>query len=352
MRAFVDDATANLRRLRRAELVVPDVQPTWRSRWQRLLFGFTLPFVIGNACLSDPALGRRARRVLGLQAVVAALLGCLWFWLIDVDDFVQEKDGFRLSLSNGSTGIIAFLTALSLTEWLVIALSREFHDEIGAGAARLLAVPPDEEVTAPRVRLNLGWVWLKLRRRIQGVVVMIISIAPALFLALGLLLVLLPFFGSAINVGINLLSAMILFYWVAVVALGKTSWAWRTPPDRDPLPLLVLSSLSARSPLFAPLRVWELLLRKAMALIVRPARLLELCAWEGAGLAGARLLMTIPVAYVVARPFFPVASTILLHARAPGVFVPAGEAQLPTASIEPVPTAATPTPTPTPMTTE
>jgi hypothetical protein len=43
VRAFVDDATANLRRLRRAELVVPEVQATWRSRWQRLLFGFTLP---------------------------------------------------------------------------------------------------------------------------------------------------------------------------------------------------------------------------------------------------------------------------------------------------------------------
>ena len=146
-----------------------------------------------------------------------------------------------------------------------------------------------------------------------------------------------------------------IFYWVAVVALGKTSWAWRAPPDRDPLPLLALSTVAARSPLLAPFRVWELLLRKAMALIVRPARLLELCAWEGAGLAGARLLMTMPVAYIVARPFFPVASTILLHARAPGVFVPAGDTpQLPPESAGPATQATTTmtTPTTTPMTTE
>lgn len=321
MRSYVDDARDHLVRLRRAQVVVPTAAPTWRSRWQRLLFGLTLPFVIGNACLTHPELGPKARRTLLAQAGIAALFGVFWYFVFDVKS-IDLGNGGRLTFGDGATGIVAFVGALSLTEWLVIALSRELHDDIGVGVARLLGVPPDEEVVDPRVRLNLPWLFTKMRRRIQGAFVMFVSVVPAVIVVGVACAPLIPAIGDGISLVLNLIASLIIFYWIAVVALGKTSWAWRSDPDRDPAPLRALDFVGGASGALFVFRWWSRTLRRTMAMMVRPARLLESCPWEMAGVAVARLLMSLPVTWIVVRPFFPVASTLVLQARAPQVFAP------------------------------
>ncbi len=346
MRSYVDDARRSVVHLRTGTLHVPTVEATLRNRWRRFLFGFTLPFVLANRCLHHAELGPRAQRVLLAQVVIAAVLGIAWYVLVDFEDIKIGENG-HISMTDGATGIAAFIGALAITEWLVIALSRELHDQIGADVARLVGVEPDEDVVDPRVRVNLRWIATKMRRRLQGVLVMGVTLIPFIVVVGSVLVVAVPFFGDAINVGINAAAALVIYYWVAVIALGKTSWAWRQAPDRDPLPLHVLTTLGARSRVLFPFRMWAWSLRKSMAMLVRPARLLESCGAEGAGLALARVMMGLPLVYVVARPFFPVASTVLLQARAPQLFIAAP----PETTTDPTTTDPTTTTTTEPVTT-
>ncbi len=316
-------------------------QRAWRHRFRRFLFGFTLPFVIGNACLHHPLLGPPAQKILRRQAVITFVVGVLWFWLVDFED-IHFDNGGTISISSGATGLAAFLGALAVVEWCVIALSREHHDKIGADVARLLGIPPDEDVVDPRIRLNATWMWTKLKRRAQGVLVMLVSVAPSVVVAAFFLLLIVPFLDELGGLLLNVVVALVIYYWIAVIAIGKTSWAWRHDIDREPLPLRIITVVGARSRWLLPFRLWAWSLRKSMALIVRPARHLEHLPWEGAGLALARVVMGFPVVYVVMRPFFPVAATLLLTARAPHLFDNNDAVPVPPAASLPVPFAAGP----------
>jgi hypothetical protein len=59
------------------------------------------------------------------------------------------------------------------------------------------------------------------------------------------------------------------------------------------------------------------MLRGAVGLVRRPAALAERCPWETAGFALARIVLSLPVLYLLARPLVPVAATLVVAARAP-----------------------------------
>lgn len=360
----VGDLRDALARLRRGEVVVPPVASTWRSRWQRFLFGLSAPFVLGNLAVRDDELKAPTLRVLLMQASAAAALGVLWLAGADrasrgaeaaLRDAVSGVEGakvqFGFTLESPLEFAAAFVGALALTEWLVIALSREWHDLIGVWVSQRAGVPPDEDIAVARVRLNGRWLWMKTKRRVQSVFVTLTSLVPLLVFGVPVWLTLAAVSDAVAGAVVTGVVTLVFWYWVSVIALGKTSWAWRNDVDVDPVYLRGLDRVAGASWLFFPFRIWAWALRKAMALVVRPARLLEHCAWEAFGLGAARAIMSVPLAYVVVRPFFPVAATLVLQARAPHAFVAPTPPTEPTEPTEPTATTTTTAP-PATMTTE
>ncbi len=289
--------------------------------------------MLGNLAVRDGELKQPTLRVLVAQACVAALLGVLWLAGADrasrgaevaLRDALSGVEGakvqFGFTLETPVEFVAAFVGALALTEWLVIALSREWHDLISVWVSQRAGVPPDEEIAVARVRLNARWVWMKTKRRVQSVFVTLASVLPLLALGVPVWLTLAAVNDALAGAVITGLVTLVFWYWVSVIALGKTSWAWRADVDVDPVYLRALDRVGRATWLLWPFRVWAWALRKAMALVVRPARLLEHCAWEAFGLGAARVIMSVPLADIVVRPFFPVAATLVLQARAPHVF--------------------------------
>ncbi len=203
--------------------------------------------------------------------------------------------------------LAALFSTLQVVQWIVIALSRDFHDAFSLRTSQLAGVPPEDEPLTPRVRFNGAWLRNKLKRRWRGLVVFAMGV-PLLWLV--------RFLPGGSYVFPVLLSVWGV-WWAVVFTAAKSARAWGDASPREPWFLRGWSWLAARIP---PLRwalprayvsAWTTFTRPVFS----PVACVERQPWVFGGLAVARALAMLPLVKCFLRPFIPVASAHLLDAR-------------------------------------
>lgn len=203
----------------------------------------------------------------------------------------------------------ALFAALQLAQWVVIALSRDYHDAISRKASLLTGLEPEDEEFPPRVRLNMVWLRKKLKRRWRSFLLLMVGV-PAL------VLITLPFMCASRIVFTALFTAWGAWWWVVFTA-AKSARAWEPSagPTRPPWFLRVWTVLTTRVPGFR----WGALQRYGASWgrrteeVFAPISSTERHPWVFAGLAVVRFLGSFPPMKFFVRPLIPVASAHLLE---------------------------------------
>jgi hypothetical protein len=192
-------------------------------------------------------------------------------------------------------------------QWLVVALTRDWDDQLSARIAEVAGAPVEEAPARPRVRLDLRWVWRKLKRRIWAGLAML----PG-FVVIGA--VVRPLSGTWLEAPLSTaLGAAWTFYWWTVGTTSKTASAWANEATaRPPFFLRGVLRLTER---WAPVRwigrLWASFTRR----LYPPAEALEGCPRELAGLSLARLIGGLPLVSLSLRAVVPVAGALLMAGR-------------------------------------
>jgi hypothetical protein len=268
--------------------------PPDATRARRFLYGFTLPVAVLRATWRDVSARARWREVTFWQVGTLAL-----FALSGALFFAQDWRGGRPTFAHVAEGLASWYAFVSVVEWIIIAVSREFHDHVAHHAALATGLASVEPLPA-RLRAPFGWTWMKLKRTVRNVLLVAIG-APLFAVAL-----LIPRVGESIY---GALLAVWTAYWAAVFAIGNAPEAWEHPPPREPWFLR-----GARRATRVPVVGW--LLRPYVATVAWMTRSVasachafEHAPYEATGLALARAVASIPGVYLFARPAFPVAAS-------------------------------------------
>jgi hypothetical protein len=210
--------------------------------------------------------------------------------------------------------------ALQVAQWVVIALSRDYHDAISRDASLLTGVTPEDEEVTPRVRVDFAWMRKKVQRRWRAFLLFAVGL-PVLWLFT------VPFFCSS-TLSSVLTTAWAAWWWVVFTA-AKSSRAWDVPPTtpRPPWFLRGWTWLTTSVPGFR----WGFLQRygafwtRRTQEVTAPIATAERHPWAFAGLALVRFLGALPPMKFFLRPLIPVASAHLLavEAEARAAMVPA-----------------------------
>jgi hypothetical protein len=224
--------------------------------------------------------------------------------------------------------------------WCVVALSRDYHDAIGREASLRLELPPEDPPVSPRVRLNVGWVKTRIKRRLRGFLLFTLGAPPLWALSF---FVVLPLVGinylwdvfdtsAVISRLYGLLAAAWGGYWLMVFTTAKTQLAWADERDApEPWFLRLWGGLIRRLPAaFAWLprgygQAWRSMSRSVFS----PASCYERAPYELGGLAALRLLGSVPGLYPFVRPLVPVAAAMLVKRHCPPPAPAAGDARPP-----------------------
>jgi hypothetical protein len=270
--------------------------PPHDARARRFLWGFALPFGVLRAVLRDPAMRKRWLEVTSAQVGIIAVLS---FFAVRFSD---------ASIHHIAAMLATIYSVVCVVEWIVIAFSREYHDDLSRMAAYATSVPGEPPLPHhPRVHIDIKWLWKKLKRRIRGFA-LIASGAPLLAWVLFV-----PHVGDAIYA---VLAALWAFYWLSVFALGATPLAWdERPPVRAPWFLRPFDSAAKVAVVGWPFGAYAWLWRKLTVSVHAPCETQARAAYEGAGLALARAITGFPGLYLFLRPLFPVAATHVVLAR-------------------------------------
>ncbi|MFP2961734.1 hypothetical protein ACLEPN_29010 [Myxococcus sp. 1LA] len=220
--------------------------------------------------------------------------------------------GKALRLNGFSVWSLAFwaalFAALQLAQWVVIALSRDYHDAISRKASLLTGVEPEEQDFEPRVRVNFPWLRKKLKRRWRAFLLLMVGV-PALFMLT------LPFM-CASHAVFTALFTLWSAWWFVVFTAAKSARAWEpsTGPNRPPWFLRAWTTLTTRVP---GLR-WGALQRYGASWgrrteeVFAPIASTERYPWVFAGLSVVRFMGSFPPMKFFVRPLIPVASAHLL----------------------------------------
>ncbi|HYO69197.1 MAG TPA: hypothetical protein VEU33_24265, partial [Archangium sp.] len=199
----------------------------------------------------------------------------------------------------------ALLSALQLAQWIVIALSRDFHTVLEREVSLRTGVAPEDEPLTPRVRLNLPWVRTKMKRRWRALVLFGLGV-PVLWVATRWL----PWRDELITALMSLWGA----WWFVVFTAGKSALAWGEQTPREPWFLRGWNGLTSRLP---GLRAYGSLWTKQTQEVFSPAASVERRPWGLVGLAVVRALAALPLVKCFLRPLIPVAAAHLLATAAP-----------------------------------
>jgi hypothetical protein len=207
----------------------------------------------------------------------------------------------------GWVKIVSILSAvygtLRIVEWCVLALTRDYQDQLSRSLSLLTGVPPDDPETRPRVRLNFRWLKKRVRRWFRGFI--LISLGAATFSIVRVL----PYVGKPLFTA--LVTAWTI-YWLAVFALAKTQLAW-DPADDDTLPwFLRLDRPGLRW--WLP-RLWARLMTRFSRSVWPACASFQRAPYEAIGLALARVVLYVPVLYTILRPVYVVAAQHVMLAR-------------------------------------
>jgi hypothetical protein len=216
----------------------------------------------------------------------------------------------------------ALFTALQIAQWIIIALSRDFHDAIGRDLSLRSGVPPEDEPLTPRIRLNMPWLRKKMQRRWRSLLV--VSMGMPLLWAIRWM----PGFGA---IAFSVLLSVWGAWWFVVFTASKSARAWEVPSPRPPWFLRGLDSLARWVPLFrwGPLRTYRELWGRTTEYAFAPAATAERLPWAFSGLALTRALAALPLAKCFMRPLMPVAAAHLLQAEQAMPPASSGPAPLP-----------------------
>lgn len=202
----------------------------------------------------------------------------------------------------------ALLAAMHITQWVVIALTRDYHDAIARDLSLLTRLEPEDGPMQPRIRLNIPWLRAKMKRRWRAMMLFFMA-APFLWL------VTLPLPGHS-----ALFTALMSVWgawWYVVFSAAKSNRAWKDEAAPTPLFLRGWTWLTTHIPGFR----WGLPKRygsgmeKLTRTIYSPVATVERQPWEYAGLAMLRAAAMIPGLKVFVRPLIPVASAHLIEAH-------------------------------------
>jgi hypothetical protein len=206
-------------------------------------------------------------------------------------------DGAR----HGWAWLLALVTVLSATEGILVFFSRRWDDWLSFHASRLAAIRPEDETPkTPKVALDLRWLYRKLRRRLRGYVVFAAGV-PALAL-----LRLVPTAGPWL---FSLAVTLWGWYWLGVFSAAKSAHAWADEETAlSPAPIRTLERGTARGVVLAPLRWYARLWAKITRGVNPAATTFERSPAAFLGLALARVVLSMPGLYLLARPIVPVAA--------------------------------------------
>lgn len=197
--------------------------------------------------------------------------------------------------------LLGLVAVLSATEFVVVLFSRRWDDWLSFHASRLAAIRPEDDTPkTPKLALDLGWLYRKLKRRMRGYVVFAAGL-PAL-----LPLRLIPTAGGWL---FTIAATLWGWYWLGVFSAAKSAHAWADEDQAlSPVPIRTLNERLSRSTVFAPLRWYG----RAWARITRSvnpaATTFERSPAAFLGLALARVILSFPGLYLLARPIVPVAA--------------------------------------------
>ena len=226
----------------------------------------------------------------------------------------------------------ALFTMLQVSQWVVIALSRDYHDIIAREASLLTGVAPEDDAIIPRVRLDVPWLRRKVKRRWRALKLFVLGVPAMVVIAL-------PFMCFSGTV-MTALSTAWGAWWLVVFTAAKSEHAWAPAPPAQPRPPWFLRAWVWLTTQVPGLR-WGVLQRygamwtRRTEEVLAPIATVERHPWAFAGLALMRALGALPPMKFFIRPLIPVASAHLLAAEvaerasaipaAPRPQVPAGE---------------------------
>lgn len=202
----------------------------------------------------------------------------------------------------------ALLAAMHVTQWVIIALSRDYHDAIARDASLLTRLEPEDGPLQPRIRLDVSWLKKKVKRRWRALWLFLLGL-PVLWLAT----MWMPHSDALFTVAMSAWGA----WWYVVFTAAKSGRAWEDETAPAPWFLRGWTWLTTHLPGFRwrwPQgygRFWERHTRSVFS----PAATVEQQPWAFMGLALARAVGLVPGLKCFVRPLIPVASAHLLAAH-------------------------------------
>ncbi len=199
------------------------------------------------------------------------------------------------------TWILWFVGVFSMVEGVVVFFSRRYDDWISFHASSIARIRPEELAPKPaEVTFEVRWLVKKLKRRIRGYIVFGAGIP---FLALFQLV---PVVGKTLfAIGLTVWG----WYWLAIFTTAKSAHAW-TDEHTAPSPYLIreLRDRPAAIKLLGPLRLYARLWARFTRSMNAPASTFERSPAPFMGLALARMILSLPGIYLLARPLISVAA--------------------------------------------
>lgn len=226
----------------------------------------------------------------------------------------------------------AWVSSLVLAQWVVLALSRDYQDRLARDLSLVAGLQPEDLPGVARVRLDLGWLRRKMRRKLRGA--MAVGVGVGMLSPLLLVGTVVGLRHEATSVVVGVVSA----YWWVVFSAARSARAWRFEADpTPPRPLKALLQAGEAVPAARGVVRWLAapLARRFTGSLWAPAREVEQDFPAFAGLAVARLLATLPVVRIVLRAPLVVAAGEAIEASVPVTLgpAPAAEAVAPVAPV-------------------
>lgn len=312
----------------KTQVVVENVrmEPLTRFWW-----GLSRPALLVWRAWSSPGARRTWLLTVGLQAAVTVgvssglLLRDLGTPLPAVSEEADAGEPVATPVPLWRQRAALWVSSLVVVQTVVLALSRDFQDRLARDLSLLVGLEPEDRPTRFRPRIDLKWLWRKLRRRIRGALATAGGVV-----ALGPLIVLGEF---CMDLGDRVSGAVVTVvsaYWWTVFTAARSARAWEGEDDVTPgTPMRVLAGIYRRIPLAG----WfGKLLERTTRSMAAPSRAVERDPWAFAGLSLARLVATVPVVRIALRAAIVVAAAELLEHTRPEVLlkVPSAEESPPT----------------------
>jgi hypothetical protein len=219
---------------------------------------------------------------------------------------------------------LSLLAAMQIAQWVVVALSRDYHDAISRDVSLLSAIEPEDKPLTPRPRVDLKWLRTRVQRYIRGMLVLLAGL-PVIYAFTAPL----PNTDTLMAIFVPLWSG----YWVIVFTTAKSARAWADSTAGEPWFLRGWSWLTTCVPGFR----WRFLQRYGVFWANRtrdlfpPAAEMEKQPWAYSGLALVRMISELPVLKSFLRPLIPVAAAHLIIAKRPDTPAKPSEAPAPPA---------------------